>query len=183
MPLFVQVLLVVMCYQQIMFMLSLFVSEAGLGDSSLTGLMTSTGTIATAVFALGFGLIYSKMRELVCLPAVLIMGIAFVVMSLFPYTAVSFGCIILGAIGWALYMSYYNTYCVELVSPARAGTAVGIIQVASGMGSGLTSYAMMGAMGFTGQSTVAAWGIFGAVLLAVCVVSAIWLIGARKKKA
>lgn len=182
-PLNIQIFLIAVCYFVAMYMLSLYVADAGVGDEAFTGMLSSVMTIATAIGSLAFGFFYAKMKNAVYLPAVVLMGLAFILMGLFPNQAIAIaGCAVLGLF-WPFYFCYFYAYCTELVPAHRAGTATGIVALSDGLAAAACSYLVVGLMEATGMNCVQVWPLFGIALLAIAVVSAVTYFAARKKNA
>lgn len=182
-PLNIQIFLIAVCYFVAMYMLSLYVADAGVGDEAFTGMLSSVMTIATAIGSLAFGFFYAKMKNAVYLPAVVLMGLAFILMGLFPNQAIAIaGCAVLGLF-WPFYFCYFYAYCTELVPAHRAGTATGIVALSDGLAAAACSYLVVGLMDATGMSCVQVWPLFGVALLAIAVVSAVAYFAKHKKNA
>lgn len=182
-PLSIQVFGVALCAMVFLYMVSLYVADAGIGDGSLTGVISSINTLATAAMSLVFGYCYKKMKSAVYLPAIFIISIAFIVMGLVPTKAVAMVSAVFIGGSWAFYFCYFYARCVDLVPPHRAGTATGIVALADGIAATGCSYFLTGLMSGLGINAVQAWPIIGATLGVISVISLVWYIATRKKAA
>ena len=162
-------------------MVSLYVTDSGIGDGSLTGVISSVNTLATAAMSLVFGYCYKKMKNAVYLPAIFIISIAYIVMGLVPTKAVALVSAAFIGGSWAFYFCYFYARCVDLVPPHRAGTATGIVALADGIAATGCSYFITGLMSGLNINAVQAWPIIGATLGVISVISLVWYIATRKK--
>lgn len=180
-PLTVQVFFVAICYFVLLYMISLYVTDAGVGDEAFTGMLSSVGTIATAVSSLAFGLMYKKFKNAVYLPALFVMAACFLAMAFFPNPVVTVASVAIAGLVWPFYFCFFYTRCTELVPASKAGTATSIVAVSDGLAAAGCSYLLTGMMGATGGTSVSVWPAFGIILLVVGVVSCIWFVATRKK--
>ena len=182
-PLTIQVFFVALCYFVLLYMIALFVMDAGAGDEAYIGMLASAGTIACAVGSFLFGYVYKRMKNAVYLPALFIMAACLLIMAFVPSPAVITVCVIVAGLFWPFYFCFFYTRCTELAPASRAGTATSIVAVSDGLAAAACSYALTGLMGATGMTSVQVWPVFGVILIIVGVISCIWFFATRKKNA
>ena len=182
-PLTVQVFFVAICYFVMLYMIALFVTDAGAGDEAFIGMLASAGTIACAVGSFLFGFAYKRLKNAVYLPALFIMGACFLAMAFVPSAGVITACVVVAGFFWPFYFCYFYTRCTELAPASRAGTATSIVAVSDGLAAAGCSYALTGLMGTMGATSVQVWPIFGVILVIMGVISCVWFIATRKKAA
>lgn len=180
-PLTVQVFFVAISYFVMLYMVALFVTDAGAGDEAFIGMLASAGTIACAIGSFLFGFAYKRLKNAVYLPALFIMGACFLIMAIAPSAGVITACVAIAGFFWPFYFCYFYTRCTELAPASRAGTATSIVAVSDGLAAAGCSYALTGIMDATGMTSVQAWPVFGVILIAMGVISCVWFVAARKK--
>lgn len=177
MPLFVQALLVCTCYLVLIYMPSVYVTDAGIGDESFTGVMAAVVCVTSGLGALFFGTAYKRFKHAVYLPALFVMGLGFVLMAAHPTNGVALGSAAIIGLMWPFYLSYIWVRCTELVPADKWGQATGILSVADGVSSAMSSYVVTGGMALTGASSVLQiWPAFGVILIAVGIASTFWYV-------
>lgn len=181
-PLTIQVFFAALGFFVSLYMVGLYVTDAGIGDEAFIGTLSSISTIATAITSAGFGVLYAKFKNAVYLPGLFIMGACYIVMSFFPSQVTAIVCIALLGLLWPTYFCYFYTRCTELVPASKAGTATSIVALSDGLAATGCSYLLTGCMGVMG-SAVAAWIVPGIILIATGVVSVIAFMGAKGKNA
>lgn len=179
-PLAVQVFFIAICYFVMLYMIAVYVMDAGVGDEAFIGMLASAGTIATAVASLIFGAVYKRMKNFVYIPATIIMGVCFIAMGFFPNPVVTIVCVVVAGFFWPFYFCYFYVRVTELVPASKAGTATSIVAFSDGLAAAGSSYLLTGVVGATGLTAVQAWPIFGYVLIAVAVVSLVFVLSMRK---
>ncbi len=182
-PLTIQVFFVAICYFVMLYMIALFVVEAGVGDEAYIGMLASASTVAAAIGSFAFGPVYARMKNAVYLPALFIMGLCFIAMALAPSATVTVICVVVAGFFWPFYFCFFYTRATELVPASRAGTATSIVAVSDGAAAAGCSYLLTGLMGATGMTSVAIWPAFGVTLIVVGVISCLWFFATRKKSA
>lgn len=180
-PLTVQVFFVALCYFVMLYMIALFVTDAGAGDEAFIGMLASVGTIACAVGSFLFGFAYKRLKNAVYLPALFIMGLCFLGMAFAPSAGVITACVVIAGFFWPFYFCFFYTRCTELAPASRAGTATSIVAVSDGLAAAACSYALTGLMGTMNATSVAVWPIFGVILIIMGVISCVWFFATRKK--
>ena len=163
-----------------LYMIAVYVMDAGVGDEAFIGMLASAGTIATAVASLIFGAVYKRMKNFVYIPATIIMGVCFIAMGFFPNPVVTIVCVVVAGFFWPFYFCYFYVRVTELVPASKAGTATSIVAFSDGLAAAGSSYLLTGIVGATGLTAVQAWPIFGYVLIAVAVVSLVFVLSMRK---
>lgn len=182
-PLAVQVFFIAICYFVMLYMIAVYVTDAGVGDEAFIGMITSVATICTAITSALFGFFYKKMKNFVYVPTMIILALCFFGMGFFPSTIMTVIGVAVGGLMWPFYFCYFYVRVAELVPAAKVGTATSIVAFADGLAAAGSSYLLTGLMGSLGTTSVTVWPIFGVVLIITVVVSMIWVAAARKKAA
>lgn len=180
-PLTIQVFLVAMFYFVILYMISLYVADAQVGNEGFAGILTSIMTIATAVGSLCFGSLYKRFRGAVYLPALFIIGGVFFVLAAFPSAPVVVISLAIAGLMWPMYFCYFYTHCTEIVPVSKQSTATSIVAAADGLAVTACSYLLTGALAATKGTCLTVYPLFGVAMLAVAAVSTIGYIASRKK--
>jgi len=108
-------------------MLSLYVTSAGLGAEAFAGTLSSVSTIAGAVAALLFGVLYKRLRDSVYLPFVLVLGVAILVMSFFPNRIAVPACMVVIGFSWQIFYCYFYIRSAFVAPTSKQGMAVGVV--------------------------------------------------------
>lgn len=182
-PLVVQVFFVAICYYVLLYMGALYATDAQVGDQAFIGMMSSVATIASAVGSLVFGLAYKRMKKLVYLPSLVVMGVCYLAMSAVQTPVVTMACVAICGFAWPFYFCFFYVHCTELVAPSKAGTATSFVAFANGLAATGSSYLLTGLVGFTGGNAVTVWPVFGVAFLVIAAVSlvAVVLYGKRQR--
>lgn len=83
-PLSLQIFLVASCYYVIVYMISVYVGDAGIGNAAFSGGLSSIGTVASCVACMLFGVVYAKLKEATPLPSFFILVYPFSLWVFFP---------------------------------------------------------------------------------------------------
>lgn len=180
-PLTIQVFFIAICYFVMLYMIAVYVSDAGVGDETFIGLITSVATICTAVTSALFGFFYKKMKTFVYVPAMILLGIVFICMGLFPSPIMTVIGVAVGGLVWPFYFCYFYVRVAELVPSSKVGTATSIVAFSDGLAAAGSSYLLTGLMGGLSATSVQVWPIFGIVLFVTIAISVIWVVSTRKK--
>lgn len=182
-PLTIQVFFVAICYFVMLYMIVVYVTDAGVGDEAFIGMITSVATICTAITSVLFGFFYKKMKNFVYVPTMIILGLVFIGMGLFPSTIMTVIGVAVGGLMWPFYFCYFYVRVAELVPASKVGTATSIVAFSDGLAAAGSSYLLTGIMGATGMTSVQVWPVFGVVLIVTIAVSVIWIAATHKKAA
>lgn len=175
--------LVFICFFVIMYMISLYVTDSGIGAEAFTGTLGSVSALSTAIASFLFGFAYKKFRDAVYLPSLFIMAGGFFVMGAIQTQAVTIACIAVMAFFWPFFYCYMYTHVTEIVPQNRQGLATGTIAVVDGLASAGCSYLLTiseDIMGVT--SCIPVWPIMGWILLVVAIVSVIYYVSTRRRQ-
>lgn len=183
-PILVQVLLVATSYYVINYMISVYVTDTGIGNEAFSGTLSSAGTICSFLANLAFGFIYGKLKKATAIPSFLVIGIGFMLMAFLPSKGVAIAtCAVMGGF-WGIFYSYFFTECSVVVPEEKQGTAIGITSAVNGIAMFLCTYAATGLKSVMGAKSLASvFPVFGAVVLAVCVYAAILAARGKTKNA
>lgn len=165
----------------VLYYVSPYVVENGLGDSVFAGTINSVKSVVGLLVALAFGVIYSKLRRNTNLVACLIAGVGLILLVFIPNGI--FALVMITVVGccYKVCFSYAYAHGFEIVPPSRTDDATAITTAVYGLGSFLSTYIatwIAGAMSATGAYTPT-WIVFGIVFFALAVVE---FITARTEK-
>ncbi len=181
-PFYILVFVIQMCFLAMMYMISVYVEGAGVGDAAFAGTLTSIQGICTLVFSFLFGFFFKKMHDTVHLVPIIGIGVCFIVMGAFPTQPVAlFASALIGCL-WGILYSWFWAHCVDIVPASKAGTSTGIVNVVTGFGTLCTSYLFTGLMGL-GFEPAQAWGGYGVILVVVGAICVVAYLASRKKSA
>ena len=181
-PFYILVFVTQMCFLAMMYMISVYVEGAGVGDAAFAGTLTSIQGICTLVFSFLFGFFFKKMHDTVHLVPIIGIGVCFIVMGAFPTQPVAlFASALIGCL-WGILYSWFWAHCVDIVPASKAGTSTGIVNVVTGFGTLCTSYLFTGLMGL-GFEPAQAWGGYGVILVVVGAICVVAYLASRKKSA
>ena len=137
-------------YVSININLSFYVAETGLGDSSLTGVLSFVMTIAGAISGFLFGGIRKRLGKLTATCIYLAMGAGYLLLLVTgSVPAVSVGIALCG-FSYTLACSYYVSYVAYAVPAHFASKAITIVSAALALGACSSSYVFTFAMEVTG---------------------------------
>ncbi len=173
-PLMLQVILVGISYYVNVYMISLYVTDTGIGSEAFTGTLSSIGTVTSCIAGLIFGLIYGKLKKATPIIPFVIIGIGFLIMGFQPSALTAAACCACMGISWGIFYSFFYTECSVVVPENMQGTAIGITGAVNGLASFLCSYVVTGLQSIMhAESSAEVFPVFGAVCLMVAAVSAI----------
>lgn len=178
----IQVFAVATLYFVIMYLIGLYVSDTGTGDSAFTGYLTCVMTIATAAGSLVFGFAYKHLRDAVYLPALAVIGLAFFVLAACPAQAVIVCCLGVAGFMWPFYFCYFYTRCTQIVPTQKRSTSTSIVAAADGLAVSACSYLLTATTQLAGGGVADAYALYGAAMLIACGISAL-VVAARRTAA
>ena len=177
----VQVFFVAMLYFVILYMIGLYVADVQAGDEAFVGILTSVMTVSTALGSLVFGAVYKRLRNAVYLPALAVIGCVFFVLAFIPKVPVIVAALAVAGFMWPFYFCFFYTRCTEIVPESKQSTSTSIVAAADGLAVTGCSYLLTGSMAVTGGGCASVYPIFGAMMLVITVISAVyWFAKARK---
>ena len=178
----VQGALAACCYFINMYLISIFVTDAGIGNEAYTGILVSVSAISSAISALIFGNVYKHLRDAVILPAIFIMGAGFFVMAAFPSVPVVTACVAIMSFAWPFWFCYFYSHCTEIVPATHQGLASGLVAICFGIATASSSYLLFGLEGLMGvETSVPVWPVIGGILIVIGIASVILYLVRRKK--
>lgn len=170
-PLSAQVLVVACCYYVILYMISIYVADSGVGDEAFTGMLSSVMTISSAIGSFLFGMAYERFRTAVYLPSLFVIGFTFFVLAFVPVAPVIVVALACAGFAWPFFFCYFYSHCTAISPANKAGTATAIVASANGVAVTASSYLLMGSIGMTGGNSLTVYPAFGVVMIAVGVIS------------
>jgi MFS family permease len=162
--------------------ISMIVAAKGLGGASLSGILSSLGTVGMMVFSASFGLYYNRLRRFTICIGFALMALGY--WMLWSATSVPVALIANTLIGatYGLGASYYLMYCTVIVPPAQISLSVSITATALSLGGFLSTYFATLLQTIMGVSTIVdVIPILIVVLMAGAVLSLVLSMMERKK--
>ncbi len=176
-PLTLQIIFIAGCYFQIQYMVSFYVADSELGNVAFAGMLISFEILSTAGGALVYPILKKKLGDdKVYMPGVLLVGLSFLAMAFYPTRLVAIiACSCIG-FGYITFYCYFYSHYANLVPVEKLGTATSIVGICEALAGLSTSYVLVWLIGLSPNgSSVQIWWIFGAVPLAVLVISIVFL--------
>lgn len=181
-PLTLQILALVLCNSVALYLSSVYVADAGLGDASFVGTITSIMTLVGVFGSLLFGTMYKKLGTFVYIPAAFVTAFAFIGMAFLPSVPMAAICMALQGFMWPFFYCYYYTRCTEIVPEGKEGLATGVAGAAEGVSFALAAPLFTTLMSVTHvESSLVIWPWFGYLALLVAVLSLIGFLMKRGK--
>jgi MFS family permease len=174
-PLAVQIFCIAVIYYVAFYMVSLFVTDAGVGDEAYTGIIVSVMTVAAALSSSVFGIFYKRLKRAVYLIPVAIIGITLIVEAKAPTPASVLLCSGVMGFCWPFFFCYFYAHATELVPKQRQGSATGIVAFFNGLAMFCSSYLITMLMNVTGMNAVSLWPYLGCALVVIVIVSGLVL--------
>lgn len=172
-PLTLQTFAVALLYFVMLYLISLYVTDADIGDESFTGMLTSVMTVSTALGSLVFGSAYRRLGNAVCLPALFAISSSFFALSYWPNAAMAPIAVAVAGLAWPFCFCYFYTHCTELVPAAKQSTATSVVASANGLAVTGCSYLLTGAIEMTGGSCLTVYPLFGAAMAGIATLSTV----------
>ena len=181
----VQVFLVATLYFVILYLVALYVADAGVGDEAFSGMLTSVMTIGTALSSLAFGFFYRRFRNNVYIPALFAISFVFLSLARFPIAPIIVVALAIAGFAWPFYFCYFYTRCTEIVPATKQGIATSIVATADGLAVTASSFLLTGTITVTGGSCLGAYQVFGFAMMAIAIASSLAAVAraAKRKKA
>lgn len=129
-----------MVYMVVYFQISVYVAENGIGNESVAGILSSLGTIGSAVACFVFGLTYTKLKRATIIPSYFMIGLCFALLYFQPsYIIGIIACTLMGA-AYGNAFSYYLMRTTVIVPPSQVSKALGVMTAANGIGMFASTY-------------------------------------------
>lgn len=129
-----------MVYFVVQFQISIYVAENVIGNESVAGILSSLGTVGSAVACFVFGLTYTKLKRATIIPSYLmtVMGFALLYFQQTFFVGVV-ACTLMGA-AYGNGFSYYMMRTTVIVPPSKVSKSLGIMTAANGLGMFSSTY-------------------------------------------
>ena len=132
---FFGIIYIFMCYQ-----CSMYLAETGLGDSRVSGVLSSVMTFGSMIGGFAFAVIFLKIKRITPGIMFLILGLAYVGCC-FPVNVIWVGvCYFLLGFAYGTVLPYYYMYATVIVPPSKASMSLSFTSAAVGIGTFLSSY-------------------------------------------
>lgn len=179
----IQVAIIATCYYVTWYMISLYVVDAGIGDETFSGLLTSLITIGGIISAAVYGFFYKRLGNAVYFPFIVVIVVGIFVMAFAPSPLVALITIPILGFSWTQYYCFVYTHCTEIVPKSKIGVSTGVMGACISIGTFLCSYLIMGlADSFGSGSVMAVWWIPGVIILVVAIISFVVFLARNKRK-
>lgn len=163
--------------------LAIFIQEAGIGDSVMAGLASSSTTCTALVISLVFAIIFKHLRRYAVLVPLAAIALAFTLLA----TATSPVGIFAGAIVYGVYLGtiipYLQTALSGLVHPYRRTWALSVLSTAMFAGQACSSIYVSVIEVIVGTSTVTLFEVMSVMFAALFVIALVYLLVTRKNAA
>ncbi|NLN97056.1 MAG: MFS transporter [Eubacteriaceae bacterium] len=127
-------------YMVIFYQVSVYVAENGIGNQAFAGLLSSLGTVGSALACTAFGFTYKKLKKAAVLPSYLLLGTMYFLLYLSPGIVTGvIACTLLGA-AYGNGFSYYFMEGTIVVPDSKVSEAIGIVTAVNGVGMFLSTY-------------------------------------------
>ena len=178
----IQVFLVATLYFVILYLVALYVADAGMGDEAFSGMLMSIMTIGTALSSLVFGPFYKRFKNSVYIPALFAIALVFLALAKFPIAPVIVIALAIAGLAWPFYFCYFYTRCTEIVPATRQSTATSIVAAADGLAVTASSFLLTGTVAATGGNCLDAYQVFGFAMMAIAIASSLAAIARVAKR-
>ena len=169
----IQVFLVAALYFVILYLVSLYVADAGVGGEAFSGVLMSIMTIGTALGSLVFGFFYKRFKNNVYIPALFAIALVFLALAKFPVAPVIVAALAIAGLAWPFYFCYFYTRCTEIVPSTKQSTATSIVAAADGLAVTASSFLLTGTISVTGGNCLDAYQVFGFAMMAIAIASSL----------
>ena len=168
-------------YGIIYYQISMIVVEKGIGDVSLTGILSALGTVGSFVACSLFGVYYRFTKRFTPVLGFLSMAACYTILFFSNDTLMtSVACTLLGAT-YGLGMSYYLTEATVIVTPENMPMSISVVMTASGIGMFLSVYAATLIQSVLGIQTITGViPVLNVILITGAVLS--FIFGMKEKK-
>ena len=174
--------LVATLYFVILYLVALYVADAGVGNEAFSGMLTSVMTIGTALSSLAFGFFYRRFRNNVYIPALFAISFVFLSLAKFPIAPIIVVALAIAGLAWPFYFCYFYTRCTEIVPATKQGTAISIVATADGLAVTASSFLLTGTITVTGGSCLDAYQVFGFAMMAIAIASSLAAVARAAKR-
>ncbi|MEV6349726.1 MFS transporter [Actinoplanes sp. NPDC051851] len=140
-------------YMVPVYLIALLVAEKGLGDESVSGLLSSATTLGSALGCAAFGLIYRRIGRAAATVAFAVMAVSVALLEVTNVGAVAAGCFLLG-VAYGIGFVYYTVRATAIVHPSRVPDALAVSWAAINLGGFASTYAVSAAQNGLGIATV-----------------------------
>ncbi|RHO61113.1 MFS transporter [Eubacterium sp. AM05-23] len=129
-----------MVYCIVYFQISLYVAETGIGNESITGILSSLGTVGSALAGIAFGLIYNKLKHNSMILSFVLIASCYAVLYFAPalLPALVTCAIIGGAYGIGLNCAMMEA--TLFVNSSQISTGISVISAVTGIGTFASTY-------------------------------------------
>ena len=167
----------------VLYYLSPFIMENGVGGPEFTGIAASVKSIVGLVICLGFGYIYTKLKRLTIGILYIVAAVTMLIITVYPtaFTVLVFGTIC--ACTYKLAMPYSYAHGSAIVPASQISLSVSIVTAVYGIGSFLCTYYATWLMSVMGSETFTKTWYVNAVILVAMFIAEIVVAGIEKKKA
>jgi len=138
----------------VLYYMSVYIMENGLGNEALSGTVSSVASIAAAVTCLAFGAVYGKLKARTSVPFFAGITVSTLLLAFVPSVATVFIAAIVGGGSFGVLFSYVYAEGSSCVPADRIDQALAIVTSACGVAMFVCTYLETGIMGAMGTSMV-----------------------------
>ena len=170
-------------FSTISYEISFYVTEVGLGDSTVSGFMTLAVTLGTAVSAGLFGALYKRLKGWTGMLFFLLYVVSYVFFSIVAGNVwCAIACFLIGFAN-GLSAMYFFMYIPSLMPASKNSLAMGLVATFTGIGAFICSYILTFVQGATGiEQIVALCPWYALVAVPFTIVFAVIALRGRSKR-
>jgi MFS family permease len=150
----------------LLFFVSVYVAENGLGTQEVAGYALSIVTIGGSICNIAFGKIYQKLGKIVILLAYISMAVGSLVLRSIPNLPAMYGASLLWGSGQAVALTYCYSVCPAIVPKERSNDAVAILTAMFSFTLFISTYIVSWAMKYIGNGRYTPTIIIPAIICA-----------------
>lgn len=166
----------------VLYYLSPFIIENGIGGSEFTGIATSVKSIVGFFIALGFGYLYTKLRRHMISLLYIIAAVTLLIVTVYPSAFTILVVATICACTYKLAMPYAYAHGSSIVPASQIALSISIVTAVYGMGSFLSTYYATWLRSMTGSETFTKTWYINVAILAVMFIVEMVVTNIEKKK-
>lgn len=166
----------------VLYYLSPYILENGIGGPEFTGIAASVKSIVGFFICLGFGFIYAKLKRQTISVMYIIAAVTMLLLVIYPSAVMVLVIGTVCAITYKIAMPFAYVHGSIIVPPSRTGDSASIVTAVYGIGSFISTYYATWLLGLMGTDVFTKTWIINVVVLAVMFVVEILVSMVEKKK-
>lgn len=166
----------------VLYYISPFIIENGIGGSGFAGMATSVKSIVGFFIALGFGFLYTKLGRHTSSVLYIIAAVTLLIVTVYPSEFTILVVATICACTYKLAMPYAYAHGSSIVPASQIALSISIVTAVYGIGSFLSTYYATWLRSVTGSDTFTNTWIVNVSILAVMFIAEIVIVNIEKKK-